>query len=116
MGRALTPFVSGRTFLLLMAGATIGPLILAVLYQHADGLAQSCPGTAIQILTLVAAPHVLTRLYLVVDRRGLAGVRRPARTIYAIAAAMIVMHYALLRAAPPAAMRGYVLIFLDVVT
>src|SRR5258708_20726547 len=111
MGRALTPFVSGRTFLLLMAGATIGPLILAVLYQHADGLAQNCAGTAIQLLMLVAAPHVLTTLYLVVDRRDLAGVRRPAMTIYAIPAALIVLNYAILLAAPPWAVLAYMLFY-----
>lgn len=111
MGRALTRFVSGRTFLVLMTAATVGPLALALLHHHTGGLPHSCAGTAIQLLMLVAAPHVLTTLYLVLDHRDLAGVSRPAMTIYAIPAALIVLNYAILLAAPPWAVLAYMLVY-----
>lgn len=111
MGRALTLFISGRTFLLVMTGATVGPLALAVLNRHSDGLPQICAATAIQLLTLIAAPHVLATLYLMLDRRDLAGVGRPGLTIYAIPAGLIVLNYVVLFAAPLWAVLAYMLIY-----
>jgi hypothetical protein len=111
MGRALTLFISGRSFLVLMTGATIGPLALAVLNRNSEGWSQLCSGTAIQLLTLIAAPHVVATLYLVFDRRELAGVARPGLTIYAIPTALILLNYIVLFAAPLWAVLVYMLAF-----
>jgi len=111
MGRALTLLVSGRTFALLMMGATLGPLALALLHRNTDGLPQTCAGTAIQLLTLVAAPHVLATACLLFDRQDLAGISRPGVTIYAVPAALMAANYAILLAAPLWTVLIYMLIY-----
>ena len=111
MGRALTLFVSGRTFALLMAGATLGPLALILVHRATEGLPQTCAGTVIQLLTLIAAPHVLATACLLFDRRDLAGITRPGLTIYAIPAALMAGNYVILLAAPLWAVTVYMLVY-----
>jgi hypothetical protein len=114
MKRRLTFLLSGPSFLWLLGAATLGPLFLALLHHHTDGLSHSCATTGLKLLTLVSAPHVLTTLYLVLDRQNLAGIPRPAMTIAAIPLALIAFNYAVLLTAPLWAVLAYMLAYVHV--
>jgi len=55
---------SKQGFLALLAVATVGPLAVTLVNVHTDGLAHRSTSGAILILNLIAAPHVVTTLYL----------------------------------------------------
>jgi hypothetical protein len=93
-------FLSGRFFLLLLAGATFGPFVLALLHVHTTGVPQIGVWGALQLLNLIAAPHVLTTLYLLLDRRNLIGVANPQLTVFLCPMALIAVSCLVLLTAP----------------
>ena len=111
MQRSLTLFLSGRSFLALLAGATVGPLSLALLHHHTEGLSHLCAASGLKLLTLVSAPHVLTTLYLLFDRQNLAGIARPGLTIVAVPLALMALNFAVLLAAPLWIVLAYMLVY-----
>ncbi len=114
MRRRLALLVSGRSFLWLLAAATLGPLALSLLYLLTDGLSRNCATTGLKLLTLVSAPHVLTTLYLVVDRQNLVGIPRPAMTIGVIPLGLMAINYAVLLTAPLWAVLAYMIAYIHV--
>jgi hypothetical protein len=111
MRTALASPVSGRLFLLLIAAATFGPLVLALLHVHTGGAPHLGAAGAIQALNLIAAPHVMATLYLLLDRRNLTGVARPNLTIFLIPTILIALTYVILLAAPLWGVMAFMLVF-----
>jgi hypothetical protein len=109
--RSLLPSI--RTlFLLAIAAATIGPVAVVLVHIHTEGLPHFCASGAIRVLNTLAAPHVVTTLYLMLDRRQLEGVPRPALTIYLVPAMLVAACFAILLAAPPWLVAGFMLFFI----
>lgn len=106
----LTLFASGRAFLVLMSGATLGPFLLALICYHTEGAASKI----VQLLTLVAAPHVFATLYLLLDRGNLAGISKPGVTVFAIPVALMILNCAVLLAAPLWAVLAYMLVYVHI--
>lgn len=111
MHRSLSIVLSGRSFLVMLGLATIGPFALALLHHHTGGLSQLCAASTLKLLTAVSAPHVFTTLYLLLDRRNLAGIARPGLTIFAIPLALMAVNYAVLLAAPMWLVLAYMLAY-----
>lgn len=84
MDRVLAPLLTGRSFLFFMVFATVGPVALALLHLNTQGGLSFAGGSTLRMLELLAAPHVFTTLYLLVDYRDLVGVPRPMLTLLAI--------------------------------
>lgn len=100
MDRVLAPLLTGRSFLLFMALATIGPVLLAVMHIAMPGDVGRMGGSTLRMLELLAAPHVFTTLYLLVDVRELVGVPRPLLTLLLIPIALMAITAAVLIASP----------------
>lgn len=99
MDRVLGPLLTGRSFLLFMALATLGPIALATAHLNLQG-GFSLAGNALRLFELLAAPHVFTTLYLLVDMRELAGVPRPFWTLLAVPLGLMAVTAAVLLASP----------------
>ncbi|QDO98608.1 hypothetical protein FNB15_15560 [Ferrovibrio terrae] len=100
MDRVLAPLLTGRSFLVLMALATIGPVLLAALHLGMPGSVGLAGSNALRVLELLAAPHVFTTLYLLVDARELVGVPRPLLTLLAIPLLLMAATTAVLVSSP----------------
>lgn len=109
--RSMLPSVRSL-FLLAIAAATIGPVAVVLVHVHTEGLPHFCASGAIRALNTLAAPHVVTTLYLMLDRRQLDGVSRPAVTIYLVPALLVATCFAILLAAPPWLVAGFMLFFI----
>jgi hypothetical protein len=100
MDRVLAPLLTGRSFLVFMALATIGPVLLAALHLGMPGSVGLVGSNALRVLELLAAPHVFTTLYLLVDTRELVGVPRPLLTLLAIPLLLMTATVAVLMSSP----------------
>lgn len=100
MDRVLAPLLTGRSFLVFMALATIGPVLLAVLHLGMPGSIGLAGSNALRVLELLAAPHVFTTLYLLVDARELVGVPRPLLTLLAVPLLLMAATTAVLVSSP----------------
>lgn len=100
MDRVLAPLLTGRSFLFFMAFATVGPVALALLHLNTQGSFSLAGGGLLRLLELLAAPHVFTTLYLLVDYRELVGVPRPLLTLCAIPLVLMAAAAAVLVASP----------------
>jgi hypothetical protein len=100
MDRVLAPLLTGRSFLVFMALATIGPVLLAVLHLGMPGSVGLAGSNALRVLELLAAPHVFTTLYLLVDVRELVGVPRPLLTLLAVPLLLMIATTAVLVSSP----------------
>lgn len=100
MDRVLAPLLTGRSFLVFMALATIGPVLLAALHLGMPGSVGLAGSNALRVLELLAAPHVFTTLYLLVDTRELVGVPRPLLTLLAIPLLLMTATAAVLMSSP----------------
>ena len=87
-------------FLFMLAAATLGPLAIAFVHVQSDGVVHRCASSTFRLMNILAAPHVVTTIYLLIDRRQFEGVERPAFTVGFVPAAMIVVCFAVLMAAP----------------
>jgi hypothetical protein len=111
MDRVLAPLLTGRSFLLFMALATIGPVLLAGLHLSMPGSVGLAGSNALRVLELLAAPHVFTTLYLLVDARELVGVPRPLLTLLVIPALLMAATAAVLVASPLWMVTGFMLFY-----
>lgn len=111
MDRVLAPLLTGRSFLLFMALATIGPALLAILYIAMPGDVGRMGGNTLRMLELLAAPHVFTTLYLLVDTRELIGVPRPLLTLLLIPLVLMALTAIVLIASPPWMVIGFMLFY-----
>jgi hypothetical protein len=102
---------SKQGFLALLAVATVGPLAVTLVNVHTDGLAHRSTSGAILILNLIAAPHVVTTLYLMLDRDQLDGVPKPALTVYVAPALLVLLTFGVLLAAPLEVVAAFMLAF-----
>lgn len=109
MDRLFAPLLTGRSFLFFMAFATIGPIALALVHLNSQGGLSLAGGGFLRALELLAAPHVFTTLYLLLDFRDLAGVPRPFWTLLAVPLALMAVSAAVLVAAPLWLVTGFML-------
>lgn len=100
MDRVLAPLLTGRSFLLFMALATVGPVLLAALHLAIPGSIGLAGSNMLRVLELLAAPHVFTTLYLLVDARELVGVPRPLLTLLVMPLLLMTATAAVLVASP----------------
>ncbi|PJI44430.1 hypothetical protein [Ferrovibrio sp.] len=100
MDRVLAPLLTGRSFLLFMALATLGPVLLAASHLAMPGNVGLAGSSALRVLELLAAPHVFTTLYLLVDARELVGVPRPLLTLLVVPLLLMAATAAVLVASP----------------
>jgi hypothetical protein len=63
-------------FLIMLAAATLGPLAIAFIHVHSGGVVHRCVSSTFRLMNILAAPHVVTTIYLLIDRRQLEGVER----------------------------------------
>lgn len=103
--------LSGHVFLVLLAGATLGPFALAILHVHTTGVPHIGAATALQVLNLVAAPHVMTTLYLLLDGRSLAGITSPRLTVFICPTLLIALSCAVLLLAPLWLVMSFMLVY-----
>lgn len=101
---------SGRLFLLLLVGATLGPAFIALIKISSEGMVQDAAHKALRLFQLLAAPHVAATLYLFLERRDYAGTPRPALNLLAIPAALFVVTALVLFMAPMPVVLGYVIL------
>jgi hypothetical protein len=87
-------------FLLMLAAATIGPLAIALVHVQSEGVVHRCAAGTFRLMNILAAPHVVTTIYLLVDRRQLEGVERPALTVGLVPVALVLVCIGVLMAAP----------------
>ncbi len=111
MDRVLAPLLTGRSFLLFMALATLGPVLLAALHLAIPGSVGLAGSNTLRVLELLAAPHVFTTLYLLVDARELVGVPRPLLTLLVIPALLMIATAAILVASPLWMVTGFMLFY-----
>jgi hypothetical protein len=98
-------------FLVMLAAATLGPLAIAFVHVQSDGVLHRCASSTFRLMNILAAPHVVTTLYLLIDRRQLEGVPRPALTVVLVPAALMLLCLAVLIAAPLAVVALFMLGF-----
>jgi hypothetical protein len=60
----------------MLAAATLGPLAIAFIHVHSGGVVHRCVSSTFRLMNILAAPHVVTTIYLLIDRRQLEGVER----------------------------------------
>lgn len=111
MGRVFAPLLTGRSFLLFMVLATLGPLLLALLHLALPGTVGLAGSNMLRVLELLAAPHVFTTLYLLVDARELVGVPRPLLTLLVIPLVLMAVTAAVLVASPLWMVTGFMLFY-----
>lgn len=111
MDRVLAPLLTGRSFLLFMALVTVGPLALAGLHLGGFGSISMAGSGTLHVMELLAAPHVFTTLYLLVDMRELVGVPRPWFTLVLIPLMLMAATAAILFAAPLWLVTGFMLAY-----
>lgn len=111
MDRVLAPLLTGRSFLLFMALATLGPALLASMHLAMPGRVGLAGSNVLRVLELLAAPHVFTTLYLLVDARELVGVPRPLLTLLVIPALLMAATAAVLVASPLWMVTGFMLFY-----
>src|SRR5690349_5878817 len=99
-------------FLIALALATVGPLAVALVPVHSAGFVHPCAVRALRLLNILAAPHVVTTLYLMLDRRQLEGVPNPAITVYLVPACLVLLALAMLLLAPLWAAAAFMLAFI----
>ncbi|HZY51754.1 MAG TPA: hypothetical protein VFE73_00865 [Reyranella sp.] len=99
-------------FLIALALATVGPLAVALVHVHSAGFVHQCAVRALRLLNILAAPHVVTTLYLMLDRRQLEGVPNPAITVYLVPACLVLLALAMLLLAPLWAAAAFMLAFI----
>jgi hypothetical protein len=98
-------------FLAMLAAATLGPLAIAFVHVQSDGALHRCASSTFRLMNILAAPHVVTTIYLLVDRRQLEGVERPALTMGVVPAALMLTCLAVLMAAPLWLVAAFMLAF-----
>jgi hypothetical protein len=101
---------SGRLFLLLLVGVTLGPTLLALIKVSSEGIVHDAARNALRIFQLLAAPHVAATLYLFLERRDYAGIARPGLVLLAIPTALLVVTALVLILAPMPVVLGYVML------
>jgi hypothetical protein len=87
-------------FLVMLAAATLGPLAIALIHVQSDGVLHRCASSTFRLMNILAAPHVVTTVYLLIDRRQLEGVPRPALTVGLVPVGLMLLCLAVLMAAP----------------
>jgi hypothetical protein len=100
-----------RLFLVVLALATLGPLAIAFVHVQSDGAVHRCAAGAFRVVNILAAPHVVTTLYLLADRRQVVGVERPALTMGVVPAALVLICLAVLMTAPLGLVAAFMLGF-----
>ena len=85
---------------MMLAAATLGPLAITFVHVQSDGVVHRTAAGTFRLMNILAAPHVVTTIYLLVDRRQLEGVERPALTVGLVPALLMVVCVAVLMMAP----------------
>ncbi len=93
-------FPARTWFLVMLAAATLGPLAIALVHVQSGGVVHQCAASTFRLMNILAAPHVVTTIYLLVDRRQLEGVERPMLTVGLVPVALVLICIAVLMAAP----------------